>query len=66
MSAPLQRLVILHTNDIHSHFEQMPKISAYFDRVRRLWPSEQVLTLDIGDHMDRMCPEQKERMLSRT
>ena len=57
MSAPLQRLVILHTNDIHSHFEQMPKISAYFDRVRRLWPSDQVLTLDIGDHMDRMFPE---------
>ncbi|MDQ0890333.1 5'-nucleotidase [Paenibacillus sp. V4I9] len=57
MSEPLQRLVILHTNDIHSHFEQMPKISAYFDRVRRLWPADQVLTLDIGDHMDRMRPE---------
>ncbi|OCT11657.1 metallophosphoesterase [Paenibacillus pectinilyticus] len=57
MSDPLQRLVILHTNDIHSHFEQMPKISAYFDRVRRHWPSNQVLTLDIGDHMDRMFPE---------
>ncbi|OPH46977.1 metallophosphoesterase [Paenibacillus ferrarius] len=57
MSVPLQRLVILHTNDLHSHFEQMPKISAYFDRVRRLWPADQVLTLDIGDHMDRMRPE---------
>ncbi|CAN7356320.1 bifunctional metallophosphatase/5'-nucleotidase [Paenibacillus sp. LjRoot56] len=57
MTSPLQRLVILHTNDIHSHFEQMPKISAYFDRVRRLWPPDQVLTLDIGDHMDRMFPE---------
>lgn len=57
MSECLQRLVILHTNDIHSHFEQMPKISAYFDRVRRLWPADQVLTLDIGDHMDRMRPE---------
>ncbi|MGG1556215.1 bifunctional metallophosphatase/5'-nucleotidase [Paenibacillus ferrarius] len=57
MSDTLQRLVILHTNDLHSHFEQMPKISAYFDRVRRLWPPDQVLTLDIGDHMDRMRPE---------
>ncbi|WNR43386.1 bifunctional metallophosphatase/5'-nucleotidase [Paenibacillus roseipurpureus] len=57
MSDPLQRLVILHTNDIHSHFEQMPKISAYFDRVRRHWQPHQVLTLDIGDHMDRMFPE---------
>ncbi|TXK75862.1 bifunctional UDP-sugar hydrolase/5'-nucleotidase [Paenibacillus sp. N3.4] len=57
MSKYLQRFVILHTNDIHSHFEQMPKISAYFDRVRRLWQVDQVLTLDIGDHMDRMRPE---------
>jgi 5'-nucleotidase len=57
MSEPLQRLVILHTNDIHSHFEQMPKISAYFDRVRRQWPADQLLALDIGDHMDRMRPE---------
>ncbi|GGI44217.1 putative metallophosphoesterase YunD [Paenibacillus marchantiophytorum] len=57
MSEHLQRLVILHTNDLHSHFEQMPKISAYFDRVRRLWSADQVLTLDIGDHMDRMRPE---------
>lgn len=53
----MKRLLILHTNDLHSHFEMMPKISAYFERVRRQWPSDQVLTLDIGDHMDRMSPE---------
>ncbi|MFC5451993.1 bifunctional metallophosphatase/5'-nucleotidase [Paenibacillus aestuarii] len=57
MSEDLKRLVILHTNDIHSHFEQMPKISAYFHRVRDTLPADQVLTLDIGDHMDRMRPE---------
>lgn len=57
MSEPLRRLVILHTNDLHSHFEQMPKISAYFNLVRSSWPADQVLTLDIGDHMDRMSPE---------
>ncbi|MDR6879192.1 bifunctional UDP-sugar hydrolase/5'-nucleotidase [Bacillus sp. 3255] len=53
----MQRLVILHTNDLHSHFEMMPKISAYFNRVRDGYPADQVLTLDIGDHMDRMSPE---------
>ncbi|NOV01302.1 bifunctional metallophosphatase/5'-nucleotidase [Paenibacillus planticolens] len=53
----MRRLLILHTNDLHSHFEMMPKISAYFNRARSQWPSDQVLTLDIGDHMDRMSPE---------
>ncbi|MBP1963705.1 bifunctional metallophosphatase/5'-nucleotidase [Paenibacillus aceris] len=53
----MKRLLILHTNDLHSHFEMMPKINAYFEWVRKQWPSDQVLTLDIGDHMDRMSPE---------
>lgn len=53
----MRRLLILHTNDLHSHFEMMPKISGYFNQARQDWPSEQVLTLDIGDHMDRMSPE---------
>ncbi|MFD0692506.1 bifunctional metallophosphatase/5'-nucleotidase [Paenibacillus sp. GCM10027628] len=57
MSDDLQRVVILHTNDIHSHFEQMPKISGYIHSVRASLPDDQVLTLDIGDHMDRMRPE---------
>ncbi|MBD0382731.1 bifunctional metallophosphatase/5'-nucleotidase [Paenibacillus sedimenti] len=57
MSDDMQRVVILHTNDIHSHFEQMPRISSYFHRVRASLPADQVLTLDIGDHMDRMRPE---------
>ncbi|MEW9698278.1 bifunctional UDP-sugar hydrolase/5'-nucleotidase [Paenibacillus sp. SI8] len=57
MSEELQRVVILHTNDIHSHFEQMPKISSYFQSVRDELAADLVLTLDIGDHMDRMRPE---------
>ncbi|NEW07800.1 bifunctional metallophosphatase/5'-nucleotidase [Paenibacillus sp. SYP-B3998] len=57
MSEELQRVVILHTNDIHSHFEQMPKISTYFQSVRNRLSRDEVLTLDIGDHMDRMRPE---------
>jgi 5'-nucleotidase len=53
----LQRLVILHSNDLHSHFEQMPKLAAYFHKVRQQAPADSVLTLDIGDHMDRMFAE---------
>ncbi|MNI19383.1 Trifunctional nucleotide phosphoesterase protein YfkN precursor [compost metagenome] len=57
MPERLQRLVVLHTNDIHSHFEQMPKVAAFFDQVKGAVAPELLLTVDIGDHMDRMRPE---------
>ncbi|MVP00850.1 bifunctional metallophosphatase/5'-nucleotidase [Paenibacillus lutrae] len=49
-----QTLRILHTNDLHSHFEQMPKIASCFKELKRRYAGEAILTLDIGDHMDRM------------
>ena len=48
---------VLHTNDLHSAFESMPRISSYFQSVARQIPQEQLLRFDIGDHMDRMRPE---------
>jgi len=57
LSKEQRNLIILHTNDIHSHFEQMPKISAYFRSVREAAAPDTVLALDIGDHMDRARPE---------
>ncbi|MCR8634610.1 bifunctional metallophosphatase/5'-nucleotidase [Paenibacillus radicis (ex Xue et al. 2023)] len=57
MTSPLLRLRILHTNDIHSHFEQMPSIAAAFHELRASAGAEHTLTLDIGDHMDRMRPQ---------
>ncbi|ULL14314.1 bifunctional metallophosphatase/5'-nucleotidase [Paenibacillus sp. H1-7] len=57
MSTPHLRLRILHSNDIHSHFEQMPGIAAVFQKLRDEAGEEHTLTLDIGDHMDRMRPE---------
>ncbi len=50
----LERLTILHTNDIHSQFEQMPKIKSYIDAIKQVVDADHVLILDIGDHMDRM------------
>lgn len=49
-------LHILHTNDIHSRFERMAQIAGCLKEKRRLWESrgEYVLTVDIGDHTDRM------------
>ncbi|MCZ4148913.1 multifunctional 2',3'-cyclic-nucleotide 2'-phosphodiesterase/5'-nucleotidase/3'-nucleotidase, partial [Escherichia coli] len=50
-----ERLTILHTNDIHSHFDSMSSIAAMIERERR--EAGAFLVLDIGDHMDRMAVE---------
>ncbi|TBL75090.1 bifunctional metallophosphatase/5'-nucleotidase [Paenibacillus thalictri] len=55
--APLHKLIVLHTNDIHSHFEQMPKIASFIESQRQAAGEDHLLVLDIGDHMDRMWPE---------
>lgn len=49
-------LHILHMNDLHSHFESMPRIATCLRLHREAWEGqkEHVLTVDIGDHMDRM------------
>lgn len=51
-----QRIHIIHTNDLHSRFENMPKISSYIQQVRKeaAEQGERVIVVDIGDHMDRM------------
>ncbi|AOZ93843.1 bifunctional metallophosphatase/5'-nucleotidase [Paenibacillus crassostreae] len=51
------RLTILHTNDIHSHFEMVSSIAALVGRERELATDGALLLLDIGDHMDRMAVE---------
>lgn len=55
MEAP--RVVLLHSNDMHSRLEQSAKMAAYIEEARRTYGSDHVLTLDIGDHMDRMRVE---------
>lgn len=49
---------LLHTNDLHSHFENWPKIRRYLvDRQTKLKQNNQeYLTLDLGDFMDRFHP----------
>ncbi|SFM19889.1 2',3'-cyclic-nucleotide 2'-phosphodiesterase/5'-or 3'-nucleotidase, 5'-nucleotidase family [Paenibacillus sp. 1_12] len=54
MASRTLRLRILHSNDIHSHFEQMPSIAAAFRELRESAGAEHTLTLDIGDHIDRV------------
>ncbi|MED0670860.1 bifunctional UDP-sugar hydrolase/5'-nucleotidase [Aneurinibacillus aneurinilyticus] len=48
-------LHILHTNDLHSHFEWMSCIAAGLKSIRLAVQEreEPVVTVDLGDHMDR-------------
>lgn len=48
----LQKLWLYHTNDLHSHFENWPRIAAYIKEKRQV--HDQMLLFDIGDHMDRV------------
>lgn len=52
------RIHILHTNDVHSHFEQMPRLAALIRRLRQELAAkgDAVFVLDGGDHVDRMHP----------
>jgi len=57
MSQGVHKLVLLHTNDLHSHLDQMTRIASYCKQKRSRVGNDQLLTLEIGDHMDRMCSE---------
>ncbi|QNQ84036.1 bifunctional metallophosphatase/5'-nucleotidase [Lactobacillus sp. PV037] len=52
----MEKLRILHTNDLHSHFEQFPKIGRYLKQAQADTTVDQVLTFDAGDFMDRSHP----------
>lgn len=57
MNAAPERLTIIHTNDIHSHFEMMSPVAAEIAAMKAAAGEEPVLLLDIGDHMDRAAVE---------
>lgn len=54
----LQTIHVYHTNDLHSHFENWPKISHYLLERKSFHTkkNEEMLLLDIGDHVDRSHP----------
>lgn len=52
-----KKLVLLHTNDIHSHFERMPRIGSALEKLRSRHQPSELIIIDCGDHMDRMRPE---------
>lgn len=54
----MEEIVILHTNDLHSHLNEWPKIRRYLlsrqQELRRR--GQTVITLDLGDFSDRVHP----------
>lgn len=50
------KLRIIHTNDLHSHFENWPKIKRFIQKKQETQASEAVLTVDLGDFLDRWHP----------
>lgn len=54
----MEEIVIFHTNDIHSHLENWPKIRRYLlgqkEKYKQL--GKTVLTVDLGDFIDRWHP----------
>lgn len=49
----MQQISILHTNDIHSHFEAYPKLAAF---LKENPVNSSTALVDIGDNMDRFHP----------
>ncbi|QTD42717.1 bifunctional UDP-sugar hydrolase/5'-nucleotidase [Sporosarcina sp. Te-1] len=58
MKKDIVSLHIYHTNDLHSHFDNWPKISRYVtgEKERHKAFGEACFVFDIGDHIDRSHP----------
>ncbi|MCH4124389.1 MAG: bifunctional metallophosphatase/5'-nucleotidase [Levilactobacillus sp.] len=54
----MERITILHTNDLHSHFENWPRIRRYLAATRQSahQAGDTVYTFDLGDNIDRVHP----------
>ena len=54
----LEKIAILHTNDLHSHFENWPRIKRYLISEKQKLEKQGyfVITVDLGDALDRADP----------
>ncbi|MCA9765937.1 MAG: bifunctional metallophosphatase/5'-nucleotidase [Carnobacterium sp.] len=54
----MERIHIYHTNDLHSHFENWPRISAYLQakKKEKIQLNEPCFLFDLGDACDRVHP----------
>ncbi|MFV0561118.1 MAG: bifunctional metallophosphatase/5'-nucleotidase [Enterococcus sp.] len=54
----MEKLILLHTNDLHSHLENWPKMRRFIEqrKVEGQKRDETVLAVDLGDFVDRSHP----------
>lgn len=53
----VEEITLLHTNDLHSHFENWPKIRRFLQKEQAESSSDKsVFTVDLGDFVDRWHP----------
>ncbi|MEI5907851.1 bifunctional UDP-sugar hydrolase/5'-nucleotidase [Bacillus spongiae] len=54
----IEKIHIYHTNDLHSHFENWPRISRFLSERKRQHEvaGEEVIFLDLGDFVDKWHP----------
>lgn len=52
----METIRIVHTNDVHSHFENWPKIKRYLLAAQKDQSVDDVFSFDLGDFMDRSHP----------
>lgn len=48
-----KKIIIYHSNDLHSRLENSAKIATIIEEGRRQYGASHVMAVDIGDHMDR-------------
>lgn len=53
-----EKITLFHTNDLHSHFENWPKMRRFLQtkKAKLLAENHSVFTFDLGDAMDRVHP----------
>ncbi|WP_159721949.1 bifunctional metallophosphatase/5'-nucleotidase [Enterococcus sp. CSURQ0835] len=54
----MEKIILLHTNDLHSHLENWPKIRRFLHerRAEKQAQNNFVITVDLGDFVDRSHP----------
>lgn len=52
----MEQIRIIHTNDLHSHLENWPKMRRFIQERQQKKTGESVVTVDLGDFSDRWHP----------
>ncbi len=52
----METIKIVHTNDLHSHFENFPKLARFIKKSRKNSKADEFYLFDIGDAEDRAHP----------